>query len=402
MTRPPRRATPGRSATQPALAACALAVAVWAAVLPPIPSSTSARAAAPAQPGLTEAPRIARAYAAVLDADFDAVPAIVARTCGPAPPVACRGLEALATWWEILLDPDGRQLDARFTAQAEAAVTEAAAWTAREPDRAEAWFYLGAALGTRAQFKVLREQRLSAARDGKRIKEALERALTLDPAMHDAEFGIGAYRYYAGVAPAYLRWLRWLFLLPGGDRAGGLAQMERAQREGVLVTDEAAYQLHVVYLWYEARATDALALVVDLRGRHPHNPLFAHIEARIRDVYLHDAAGSLAVSQSLLEEARAGRMHRAALATVRARVDIAVQLDRLGRRDEARATIAALLAESPTAPVDAVRRARTLDAHGRRADPYRTCMDDPTTGCNGPLVGLAERRSVDNHKSLSA
>jgi hypothetical protein len=43
--------------------------------------------------------------------------------------------------------------------------------------------YLGAAYGTRVQFRVLREQRLSAARDGKRIKESLERALALDPSM---------------------------------------------------------------------------------------------------------------------------------------------------------------------------------------------------------------------------
>ena len=44
-------------------------------------------------------------------------------------------------------------------------------------ERAEAWFYLGAAYGARVQWRVLREQRLAAARDGKRIKESLERAL---------------------------------------------------------------------------------------------------------------------------------------------------------------------------------------------------------------------------------
>ena len=44
-------------------------------------------------------------------------------------------------------------------------------------------------------------ERLAAARDGKRIKEALERALALDPDLDDAYFGIGMYRYYADVAP---------------------------------------------------------------------------------------------------------------------------------------------------------------------------------------------------------
>ena len=42
---------------------------------------------------------------------------------------------------------------------------------------------------------------LGAARDGKRIKDSLERALALDPRLQEAYFGIGLYHYYADVAP---------------------------------------------------------------------------------------------------------------------------------------------------------------------------------------------------------
>jgi tetratricopeptide (TPR) repeat protein len=310
--------------------------------------------------GLTAAPQVAAAYDAVLNADFDRMPEVLAATCGPAPAVACLGLGALATWWDIQLDPQSRALDARFSQQVEAAIDAARAWADREPERAEAWFYLGAALGARSQWKVLREERLSAARDGKRIKEALERALTLDPALHDAEFGIGVYRYYAGVAPAYFRWLRWLLLLPGGNRAEGLAQMQRASREAIVVRAEADYQLHVAYLWYERRFAEALAIVVDLQSRYPRNALFRHLEAEIRSVYFSDAAGSLAASETLLDLARTRRVHRAGLAEVRALLNIAVQSDRLGQRARARAALDALLALSPRAPVDAVARAREL------------------------------------------
>lgn len=313
-----------------------------------------------AQPGLTAAATVAAAYDVVLDADFDRIPEVLERTCPPAPPVTCLGLRALGTWWEILLDPQSTALDARFQHEVESAIAEATAWTVRESDRAEAWFYLGAALGTRGQWRVLREQRLAAARDGKRIKAALERALALDPDLHDARFGIGAYRYYADVAPAYLRWLRWLLLLPGGDRAGGLAAMEQASREGTLVGAEARYQLHVVYLWYEDRFMEALELVRELQRRYPHHPLFHQIEAEILDVYVHDAAASLEASTRLLAAAERGEVHRAALAAVRARLNIATQLDRLGHHDRARAVLDALLAEAPTAPVDAVKRARAL------------------------------------------
>jgi len=310
--------------------------------------------------GLTEGAAVAAAYDTVLNADFERLPAVLADTCGSAPRVACLGVRALGTWWEILLDPESRYLDARFLREVNEAVEAASAWTIREPERAEAWFYLGAALGARGQWHVLRQQRLSAARDGKRIKAALERALGLDPAMHDAAFGVGAYRYYAAVAPSYLRWLRWLLLLPGGDRVAGLAQMEQASRNGQLVRAEAQYQLHVVYLWYEQRFIDALALVRGLQDRYPRNPLFRQIEAEILDGYVHDPAASLAASEELLDDAQHGEVNRADLAEVRARVNMAVQLDRQGARDRARATLDALLETRPAAPLDAVMHARAL------------------------------------------
>ena len=310
--------------------------------------------------GLTAAPQLAHAYDAVLNADFERVPALLAETCGAAPRVACLGIRAMATWWDLQLDPRSRTLDTRFSREVNAAVREAEQWTEREPERAEAWFYLGVALGARSQWKVLRNEHLSAARDGKRAKEVLERALELDPEMHDASFGIGLYRYYAAVAPAYLRWLRWLLLLPGGDRQEGLAQMERTSRHGQLVRAEADYQLHLVYLWYEERFAEALAIVIDLQARYPRNPLFRHLEATIADVYFHDTARSLAASESLLAAAEQGEVNRPAIAAVRARLNIAVQLDRLGERERARDAIDTLLARAPTAPADAVAQARAL------------------------------------------
>ena len=216
------------------------------------------------------------------------------------------------------------------------------------------------ALGARSQWKVLRDEHLSAARDGKRIKEVLERALELDPGMDDAAFGIGVYRYYAAIAPSYLRMIRWLLLLPGGDREEGLAQMERTSRQGQLARGEADYQLHLAYLWYEERFDDALALVLDLQSRYPRNPLFRHLEATIRDVYFHDHARSLAASEALVAAAARGEVNRPGLATVRARLNIALQLDQLGQRDRARLAIDTLLAAQPTAPADAIARAREL------------------------------------------
>ena len=182
--------------------------------------------------GLTAGPQLARVYDAILDARFDQIPGLLTQTCGPslAPPEACQLLDVVSLWWQIQLDPKNRVHDEQFQTRSDAAIAAIEAWTEREPTRAEAWFYLGGAYGARAQWRVLREERLAAARDGKRIKSSLEQALALDPSLRDAYFGIGLYHYYADVAPAALRMLRWLLLLPGGrPRAGPRGDAARAQ-----------------------------------------------------------------------------------------------------------------------------------------------------------------------------
>jgi hypothetical protein len=295
-------------------------------------TSAIAQAQPAAQTGFTAAPAVAHAYDLILDTNFDELKNTLAETCPPAPAVACLGLEALSLWWQIQLDLDNRSLDASFLAAANRAIAEADKWTRAEPERAEAWFYLGAAYGVRSQFRVYRVERLAAARDGKRIKEALEQALALDPSMHDAEFGIGMYRYYAGVAPAIFRFLRFLLALPGGDREGGLEQLERAAELGVLVRGEAQHQIQTLYLWYERKPKEALALIHGLQQRYPHNFLFRQIEAEIHDKYFHDPAASLEASEELLALANAGAVFRSELAARLARANIAKQTAALQRQ----------------------------------------------------------------------
>ena len=328
-------------------------------------------AAQPPLRGFTNAAAVARVYDTILDADFGNVAARLDEACGPpvaallpsdegAPSEVCRVLEAMALWWQISLDPESRLRDADFTRAVEQAISGAAEWTRREPDRAEAWFYLGAAYGARSQWRVLRRERLAAARDGNQIKAALERSLTLDPDLRDANFGIGLYRYYADVAPAALRMLRWLFLMPGGDREGGLAQITEARNHGQLVRGEADYQLHLIYLWYENRSVDALKLVYGLQARYPANPLFHHIEAEIHDVYGHDPEASFTASARLLALAQGRRIRDPALASAQARLNMAIQADRMGDHAEAIALLESLITERPLRPFDATRRAQTL------------------------------------------
>ncbi len=317
--------------------------------------------------GITAAALVAGGYDLILNADFERLQSELPAICGPlsggtgpAPRVACLGLESLSLWWQIQLDPESRVLDPAFLAKVNAAIDEADRMTEAEPNRAEAWFYLGAAYGARAQWRVLREERLAAARDGKRIKRALERALALDPAMHDAEFGIGMYRYYADVAPAVLKFLRWLMLLPGGDRVDGLRQLERAAADGQLVRGEAQYQIHVLYLWYENKWREALAIVQQLQSRYPRNPHFHQIEAEILDLYFHDPTASLRASEQLLTRARDGAVERPVLAETVARLNMARQLRALKQTDAAIAQLDAIIAARPAMPAGALARAQRM------------------------------------------
>jgi tetratricopeptide (TPR) repeat protein len=312
------------------------------------------------QRGLTAAATVVRAYDLILDANVDGLTRALPSTCPPAPSVACLGLEALNLWWQIQLDPESLRLDAPFMAKVTAAIGEAERRTRAEPQRAEAWFYLGAAYGVRAQFRVHRVERLAAARDGKRIKESLERALALDPEMHDAEFGIGRYRAYADIAPAVFRFLRFLLLMPGGDRVDGLRQLERAATRGILVRGEALYQIQVIYLWYEKKWPQALEIIRTLQSRYPRNPLFRQVEAEILDVYFHDAAASLKASEQLLALAASGAVHRADIATVVARLNIARQLVALKQFDRAAVLLDRVIADAPAAPAGALARALAL------------------------------------------
>jgi hypothetical protein len=297
---------------------------------------------------------LVRAYDFILEARFDQVDAELRRACGPAPPEACNVLEATALWWRILLDPESRSLDPAFSAAVERAIRTADAWTEREPSSGEAWFYLGAAYAARVQWRVLRNEKIAAARDGKRIKQALEHALALEPGLDDAYFGIGMYKYYADVAPAAAKLLRFLLLLPGGDREEGLQEMLRARARGRLLQGEADYQLHLIYLWYEEQPLRALDLLASLHDRYPGNPLFPAQRARILDEYQHDTLATLDTWRRLLAAAREQRANQAQLAEVQARLGIAGMLEKLHQTDHALEQLQAVIALKPSAPYSAL------------------------------------------------
>jgi hypothetical protein len=268
--------------------------------------------ATPADAALTGGAKLAAAYHSILSAQFDRADAEIKESCPPAPAEACRVLGVVSLWWRIQIDPDNRGRDTLLNEHAQASIAAAEAWTRRDPRNAEAWFYLAGSYAPLVQWQVLRNERVSAARNGNRVREALERALKLDPSLADAQFGIGIYQYYADVASTTAKLFRWLLLLPGGDRVKGLRAIEETSRRGELMRDEAVFQLYQIDVWYEHKPADAIALLQSLDMRHPSNPLFLQRIAETYDSYLHDARASVAAWQTLIDRANHDHVYDAA------------------------------------------------------------------------------------------
>ncbi|HUR34346.1 MAG TPA: hypothetical protein VM032_11170 [Vicinamibacterales bacterium] len=360
----------------------------------------------PAQDELTAGARLAAVYDTILAARFEAARADLATACPPAPMAACDSLREVALWWEIQQNQGSRRLDARLETAAATAIAAAARWTERDPASAEAWFYLAGAYAPLSQWRVLRGQRLAAARDGKRIKDALERSLALDGRLQDAWFGIGLYHYYADVAPAALKFLRLLLLLPGGDRVQGLQEMLRARERGQLLRGEADYQLHWIYLWYEENPARALALLQGLDARYPSNPLFLQRIADVHHVYFSDHQASADAWSALLDRAAAGGVTFAPLAATRARIGLAAESIELANPSRAIALVEPIVRAPLTEPYGGLAlaqvtrgdaylalgdRARAIESFTRALE--STPRDDPDRVGDRARAGLARARS---------
>jgi tetratricopeptide (TPR) repeat protein len=226
----------------------------------------------------------------LMDGDFDAAMEIF-RQIQKSDPESPLGylLEADANWWKIylieanLIDPDvfealseaATPYDDDFRRLDELAIRKAEARILAHQDEARSYFYEGLGYALRARLEALRDHALGAAHAGKKLRNLSLAALKLDPNLNDAYFGVGLYNYFEDTLPTYVKMLRFLILLPGGDRLVGLRQIQQAMEKGQLVTAEARFQLAKNY----CRSTDrqyarSLELLRQMQQQYPHNPLW--------------------------------------------------------------------------------------------------------------------------------
>jgi tetratricopeptide (TPR) repeat protein len=198
-------------------------------------------------------------------------------------------LEADANWWKIyltegnLIDPDVFEAlseaitpyDADFQRLNNLAIQKAEAQIHSHQDEARAHLYEGFADALQARLEALRDQALATARAGKKMRNLSLTALKLDPTLYDADLGVGIYNYFEATLPTYVKMLRFLILLPGGDRELGLQQLQTAAEKGVITKGEAQFHLAKnLSRNNERQYARALEIFRGMAREYPDNPLW--------------------------------------------------------------------------------------------------------------------------------
>lgn len=226
----------------------------------------------------------------LMDGDLDGA-AQIFRQIEQADPDSPLGyvLEADTNWWKIyltegnLVDPDvfealseaATPYDAEFHRLNSLAIEKGEARSRAHPDDAWNKVYEGLAYALQARLEALRDHALATARAGKKMRNLSLEALEVSPHLYDAYLATGIYNYFEATLPTYVRMLRFLIRLPGGDRTLGLQQLQAAVDNGELVVGEARFHLAKNYSRNNERQyAKSLELLQAMQRDYPHNPLW--------------------------------------------------------------------------------------------------------------------------------
>ncbi len=198
-------------------------------------------------------PRL-RALAEVHDGRFERARSILAEaTADPSDP-RTPFFMAYVDYWALLYDPDDPRLMKRFEANLLRTVELA---DRLPPERSgEAGTWAGTAHLLLAQLRAWERRSLAAAFEAGKAKRTLERAMRDDPGGTDLLFALGTYNYMADRVSAFVKGLRALLFLPGGDEVLGLRQLERAASESTYFRLDARLLLVTVHSHRKTRRYD--------------------------------------------------------------------------------------------------------------------------------------------------
>jgi hypothetical protein len=179
------------------------------------------------------------------DGRFDEAETSFARAGGRAEMSAF--FRAFATYWRLLYDPDSPALETALEKQLLETVSLAEEALSRDAADPDATLYAGSARLLLGELRASQKKYFAAGSEAKKAKRLLEAGARAEPVAADASFGLGTYNYMADRLPAFVRGLRAILFLPGGDRAKGLEQLTRAAGTSRWFRLEARILLSTIY-----------------------------------------------------------------------------------------------------------------------------------------------------------
>lgn len=205
------------------------------------------------------------------------------------------------------------ELEQEFEQRAEALLERARTRYEQNPRDRKSLFYLAQAHGLRAGYRFQRKKEralFGAILDATKSKNYSDTYVKRYPDHADAYIALGLYNYYADIAPSFLKFLRLLLFIPGGNRTEGLKQLEHAAHHGELWAPQAQMELVQIYGWLEGRLDDALAKAQALQQRYPDNPELSFRLARLyAGPAVEDFPRASEQFEAILERSRTGHRH---------------------------------------------------------------------------------------------
>jgi tetratricopeptide (TPR) repeat protein len=183
--------------------------------------------------------------------------------------------EVETAWWRLVNDEGAVANDAIVRTRGAQAIELADARLRANPDDALALGQKGAALIHLARLDGVRGNLLKAGRTGEKGREALERAIALEPERDGSRYALGLYSYYTSVMPGFLKLVNWLWFVPKGDRDQGLAYLDAvAKGEGQHAVDAQFILMNIHTYHAPVDLSAALSTGRALHARYPDNALF--------------------------------------------------------------------------------------------------------------------------------
>ena len=227
-------------------------------------------------------PAIASALREIHDGRFDEADRVLAPPASGESELPRLFFRAFVTYWRLIYDDDDEGLRRRFEGQLEQALGRAEARLEDDPSDLEARLWEGSTHLLMAQLNAARRKPFAAAFAAKRAKKSLEAATNGEASAVEPLFGLGTYNYVADRVPAFVKGIRALLFLPGGNREVGLEQLQRAARESSYFGLEARLLLVTIYANKNERLfLDALRELREATKLHPDTIAVLDASARL-------------------------------------------------------------------------------------------------------------------------